>query len=82
MVEAEQDARRDAAFQDAWEASFTRLGLVNNVSQIAQSFYGVGYADGVAQGRAEAWREIAIIAGDSLPRDWEAIRKAVAKARD
>ena len=73
---SEQDVARNAAFQEAWESSFTRLGIVNNVYLIAQSFYGVGWAAGVAYGRAEALAEVEQITAAEGMR-----RRAVALVR-
>ncbi len=50
---SEQDTAREAAFQDAWEASFTRLGIEEDPYRIAQAFYRAAWAAGVAHGRAE-----------------------------
>ncbi len=55
----EQDTAREAAFQDAWEASFTRLGIEEDPYRIAQAFYRAAWAAGVAHGRAEALAAVA-----------------------
>ncbi len=81
----EQDAARDAAFAEWKRTTYPDFSDARNAQDVMEMgiamTWQAAWAAGVAHGRAEAWREIEIIAGDSLPRDWGRIAREVREVR-
>ncbi len=73
---SEQDTAREAAWQ-AWAYEDGNWSKHHSGKLLRSAFDA-----GVAHGRAEAWREIEIITGDALPRDWGRIAREVREVRD
>lgn len=52
-----EQAAREAAFQIAWDASFTAQGLMTDQYQIAQAFYRAAWAACEARADGEDWKQ-------------------------
>ncbi len=73
---------QDMAREVAWPAFTAELVQGDDylVERMVTAFR-IAFDAGMAHGRAEAWREIEVIAGDSLPRDWGRIAREVREVR-